>query len=93
MCELFQEARLKLNLENCQLFQKEVQYLGNIVSPEEITTDPERLKAVREYPTPKNKHEIRRFWDLGMCYIWFISGFANIAKQLTKLTEQKQSFH
>jgi hypothetical protein len=29
-----QEARLKLNPEKCQLFYKEVQYLGHTVSPE-----------------------------------------------------------
>jgi hypothetical protein len=29
----FREVRLKLNPENCQLYQKEVRYLGYIVSP------------------------------------------------------------
>jgi hypothetical protein len=88
----FREARLKLNPEKCQLLQKEVRYFGHIVSPEGITADPEKLKAVRQWPTPRNWHEIRSF--LGMCtyYRRFISGFANIAKPLTKLTEQKQSF-
>jgi hypothetical protein len=35
----FREVRIKLNPEKCQLFQKELQYLGHIVSPEGITTD------------------------------------------------------
>jgi hypothetical protein len=67
----FREARLKFNPEKCPLLQKEVRYLGHIISPEGISIDPEKLEAVREWPTP----------------------FANIAKPLTKLTEQKQSFH
>jgi hypothetical protein len=90
--QLFREARLKLNPEKCQLLQKEVRYLGHIVSPEGITTDPEKLKAVREWPTPRNKHEIRSFLGLCTYYRRFISGFANITKPLTKLMEQKQSF-
>jgi hypothetical protein len=53
------EARLKLNPDKCQLFQKEVRYLGHIVSPDGITTDPEKLRAIREWPTLKNKHEIK----------------------------------
>jgi hypothetical protein len=57
----FREARLKLNPEKCQFFQKEVRYLGHIVTPEGITTDTEKLKGVREWPTPKQKHEIRSF--------------------------------
>jgi hypothetical protein len=45
------EARLKLNPEKCQLFEKEERYLGHTVSPEGITTDPQKLKVVREWPT------------------------------------------
>jgi hypothetical protein len=78
--------------EKCQLFQKDVWYLGHIVSPEGISTDPEKLKAVWEWPTPKNKHESRSFLGLCMYYRQFIPGIANIAKPLTKLTEQKQTF-
>jgi hypothetical protein len=44
----FRETHLKLNSEKCQLFQKEVRYLGHIVSPEGITTDPEKLEAVQK---------------------------------------------
>jgi hypothetical protein len=47
---------------------------------------------VREWPTPKNKYEIRSFLGLCTYYRWFVSGFADIAKPLIKLTEQKQSF-
>jgi hypothetical protein len=39
--ERFREAHLKLNPEKCQLLQKEVKYLGHIVSPEGISTDPD----------------------------------------------------
>jgi hypothetical protein len=88
----FREARLKLNPAKCQLLRKEVRYLGHTVSSEGITTDPEKLKVVREWPTPKNKHEIRSFLGLCTYYRRFILGFANIVKPLSKLTEQKQPF-
>jgi hypothetical protein len=54
------------------------------VSPEGITTDPEKLKAVREWPTPKNKHEVRSFLGLCAYYRQFTSSFTNIAKPLSK---------
>jgi len=41
------EAHLKLNPEKSQLFRKEVRYLGHIVSPEGVTTDPEKVEAVK----------------------------------------------
>jgi hypothetical protein len=55
---------------------------------EGITTDPEKLKAIWEWLTPKNKQEIRSFLSLCTYYRWFISGFAYIVKPLTKLTEE-----
>lgn len=55
----FWEACLKLNPEKCQLFQKEIRYLGHMVSPEEITIDLKNLRAVQECLTLKKKHNIR----------------------------------
>jgi hypothetical protein len=69
-------SRLKLNLEKCQIFQKEIRYLRHTVSPEGITTNPNKLKAIWEWPTPKNKHRIKPFPGLCTDYKWFISGFA-----------------
>jgi hypothetical protein len=90
--ERLQEARLKLNPDKCHLLQQEVRYLGHIVSPKGTSTDPKKLKAMQEWPTPRTKHEIRSFLGLCTYYRRFISGFANIAKPLTKLTEEKQPF-
>jgi hypothetical protein len=88
----FREARLKLNPEKCQLLQTEVVCLRHIISPERITTDPENLKSVGEWPTQKNKHEIKSFLDLCAYYRRFVSGFTNVAKPLTKLSEENHAF-
>jgi hypothetical protein len=45
----FLEAHAKLNPSKCHLLQKEVRYLGHIVSPEGMTTDLKKLKALREW--------------------------------------------
>jgi hypothetical protein len=62
------------------------------VSPEGITMNPEKLKAVRKWQTPRNKYEIRSFLGVCACYRRFISGVGNIAKPLSRLTEEKQAF-
>jgi hypothetical protein len=56
-----------------------------------ITTDPEKLEALRVWPTPNNKNEIRSFLCLCTYYRRVISGFTNIVKPLNKLME-KQAF-
>ena len=46
-----QKAGLKLKPSKCHLFQEEVKYLGHIVSRNGISTDPEKVEAVAEWPT------------------------------------------
>ena len=80
-------AYLKLNPKKCLLFQKEVKFLGHVVSSDGIQTDPDKISAVRDWPKPSNIHELRSF--LGICtyYRRFVEGFADIAKPLHQLTE------
>ena len=86
------EAHLKLNPEKCQLFQKEVRYLGHIVLPSGVTTDPEKLEAIKSWSRPNDRHQLRSFLGLCTYYRRFISGFADLAKLLTRLTEGKRTF-
>jgi hypothetical protein len=88
-----QGAHLKLNPDKYRLFQKKVRYLEHIVYPQGVTTDPEKLKAVRCWPQPKDKHQLRSFLGLSTYHRRFISGFAEIAKLLTQLTEEKRPFN
>ena len=43
-------ANLKLNPKKCQLFAQEVRCLGHIISKNGLATDPEKVKAVQEWP-------------------------------------------
>ena len=43
----FRTASLKLNPKKCSLLQKQVKYLGHVVSGEGIATDPEKVESIR----------------------------------------------
>jgi hypothetical protein len=47
----FQGHHLKLSPKKCQLFQMEVECLGRNHTPR-VTVNPEKLKAVQEWPPP-----------------------------------------
>ncbi|GFW79593.1 retrovirus-related Pol polyprotein from transposon 412 [Trichonephila clavipes] len=86
------DANLKLNPSKCKFFQKEVNYLGHIISAEGVRTDPEKVFAVKNWKRPENLRELRSFLGLCTYYRKFVKGFSNIARPLHKLTESKQKF-
>lgn len=85
-------AGLKLKPKKCTLFQKEVAYLGHVVSAKGVATDPEKTRKVREWPTPSNVKEVRSFVGLCSYYRRFIKDFARLAAPLHKLTQKDVRF-
>lgn len=89
--EVFQRLRganLKLSPKKCELFKDRVKYLGHEVSTEGVATDVSKVVAVKKWPVPKDKTELRSFLGLCTYYRRFIKNFADIAGCLHKLTEK-----
>ena len=57
-----------------------------------MITDLEKLKAVKSWPRQNNRNQLNIFRWLFNYFRWFISRFADIAKPLTRLTEDKSIF-
>ncbi len=85
-------ANLKLKPSKCHLFQSQVQYLGHIISAEGVATDPAKIAKVRDWPVPKNVHEVRQFNGLVNYYRRFVPHLATIAKPLFELTNKNHRF-
>ena len=88
----FREAGLKLKPSKCTFGQKEVAFLGHIVSDKGVATDPAKVAAITNWPTPRNRKEVQQFLGLGNYYRRFIKDFATIAKPLHRLTETGREF-
>lgn len=85
-------ANLKLNSKKCSLFQREVLYLGHVVSAEGIKTDPTKISAIQDRSKSRDKHEVRQCLGLCTYYRKFVQNFGKIAKPLHRLTENNTSF-
>ena len=59
--ERIQKAGLKLKLAKCAFICKEVEYLGHILTPEGLKTNPRSVTSVMDFPTPTNVKEVRQF--------------------------------
>ena len=87
-------AGLQLKLTKCHFAQREVNYLGHIVSQEGIRPATNKVEAVSEYPTPKTVKEVKQFLGLTNYYHRFILGYAKIAEPLYKLLRKPNNkFH
>ena len=80
-------AGLKLKPSKCDLFKQQINYLGHVVSKEGVSTDPEKIKAVTEWPQPITLNEVRSFLGFVSYYRRFISNFSKVAKPLNKLLQ------
>lgn len=87
-----QEAGLKVSPKKCDFFKDQVAFLGHIVSQEGISTSPDKVSAIKEWPVPKSVTDVRSF--LGTCsyYRRFIKKFTDIARPLHKLAEKTEKF-
>lgn len=79
------EGHYFLKQSKCLLGQRKLEYLGHIISQHGVQADPEKIKAMVEWPIPTSVTALRGFLGLTGFYRKFIRGYAAIASPLTQL--------
>ena len=93
MMKKLQQEKFLINLQKCTFMQEELVYLGFVVSKEGLKMDHEKVKAILEWPSPKNVFEVRSFHGLASFFKKFIINFSNInALILETIKKDKQPF-
>nr|CAH7733188.1 unnamed protein product [Callosobruchus chinensis] len=86
--ETFREAGVTLRLEKCKFFQANIGYLGHEISAGGTRPGTAKIEAVKNFPTPKNVHNVRQFVGLCSYFRKYVKAFAQIAQPLTSLTKR-----
>ncbi|NXJ03661.1 POLY protein, partial [Odontophorus gujanensis] len=55
------KQRLRVSKNKLQYVEKEVKYLGHLVSEGKRRITPERIQGIVELPLPRTKRELRKF--------------------------------
>lgn len=83
-----QREGLKAKLSKCAFFQREVHYLGHVISSEGVATDPGKIEAVADWSRPATVSELRSFLGFASYYRRFVEGFAKMAAPLHALVAE-----
>ena len=87
------EYNLKMKPRKCFFFQKEVPFLGKLATTEGIAIDPNKVKAVTNWPIPTCRREVESFLGFANYHRTHIKEYAHIASPLYGLTGPKATFH
>jgi hypothetical protein len=84
-----EEKQLYANPSKCSFGVQEVEYLGHIVSHEGVKVDPNKIKAMMEWPIPKTLNKLRGFLGLTRYYHKFVKNYGQIVTPLTTLLKKE----
>ena len=87
-----EKAGLKLKPSKCHFARKEVEYLGHVITPQGVKTNPKLVEAVRDFQAPRDVKGLRRFLGMSSYYRKFIPNFAKVAEPLHRLTRKDVVF-
>ncbi|KAL7883288.1 hypothetical protein SRHO_G00009460 [Serrasalmus rhombeus] len=89
--QALQRHGVKLRPEKCEMFQREVRYVGRLVSAEGVRVDPKHLEAVQllASKTPPTVGDVRKLTGFLGYYRSYIQDFSRIAKPIYELLQNK----
>lgn len=83
---------IKLNKDKLRLKQKEVTFMGHVISAEGLKPDPTKIEDVLSMPTPTNKQDVRRLLGIVNYLQKFSPNLPDITAPLRELLQEDIMF-
>ena len=91
MLERLQNAGLTVKPKKCRFGMEETEYLGHVVGNGMVKPCQSKTEAVKQFPVPETKKQVRSCLGLAGYYRKFIKNFSDVAAPLTNLTKKRET--
>ncbi|XP_017479034.1 PREDICTED: uncharacterized protein K02A2.6-like [Rhagoletis zephyria] len=81
-------ANLTVNKANCSFARQKIDFLGYNISHKGISPNEEKVRAIKQAPTPKNKEMLQSFLGLLNFYNAFLPMKSSLAENLHRLLDK-----
>ena len=89
---LLRNHELYANLAKCKFVQPELHFLGHIVGADGLRVDPQKVAIVKDWPVPKDRTALQKFWGLANYFRKFIMGWASLVSALQLQLKRDDAF-
>ncbi|KAF1324715.1 reverse transcriptase, partial [Globisporangium splendens] len=86
--QVMRENKLYANLKKCMLFAPEIPVLGCFVDKSGVQVDPEKVKAIDDWPVPQNVKQLRQWLGLANYLHKYTRNYAALVQPLTQLLKK-----
>jgi len=76
---------MKINPKKCSFLVNKLIFLGNLITPQGIGPDPDKVTAMLQYPAPTDQKKLRCVLGLFQFYKKFIPRYSHIVQTLNRL--------
>ena len=90
--ELLIKDHWKVKQSKCSFAQRQLSYLGFVISAAGVSTEPEKIFKVQNWPTPCNAKDLHQVLGFTGYYRKFVPHYGVIARPLTNLLRKNTPF-
>ena len=90
--DCLRKAGLHAKISKCEFYKDEVKYLGFLIGYKGIRMDPDKIKTIVEWKTPKTVTDVRSFTGFAGFYRKWIENFSGILSPITALEKKGTPF-